>query len=187
MRPLFCLPRTPLDGGTKLITGIVVVICAWILCLPFWDVPQRALLERYHLRSPHYLVWAIQQPIPAMYSCENRYWWIEAKGEFLPVPELESAKESRLVNHFPVRLLTFGDNRVRLLRDGQPVTLAVRSRYQGSELSTACHAIPNADGSYRLMRVDISGLGDHADRPGGSAKGSDCSDAGTTGEMGSGT
>lgn len=147
--PLSSTPESPrLDLATKAMVAVVLGVTAWLMALPLSSSIQQATLARFHLRSSNFLCWALQQPIPAMYSFENRYW--------LNGPR-ETAEESSLVNHFPLRLLTFGDNRYRLLHQHQPLNLVVRSRYRNQQLTTICRATPKPDGGFRLTKMNASG------------------------------
>jgi hypothetical protein len=145
---LICEKR---DVAGALLCALVICISIWQLALPLSRSVQDATLARFHLASPSFAGWALQQPIPSMYSFENRYWIIDEESN-------HTVHESKIVNHFPTRLFTFGDNRYRLLNEGISKTLVVRSRYRGNERVTLCRAIPSTTGGFTWESMQIPGM-----------------------------
>ncbi len=138
------------DIAGAALCSLVVCVSIWQLALPLSRNVQNATLARFHLASPSFALWALQQPIPTMYSFENRYWIIDEKAS-------HGIQETKIVNHFPTRLITFGDNRYRLFKDGISKTVVVRSRYRGNERMTRCRALPNTNGGFTWESQQLSG------------------------------
>lgn len=119
-------------------------------------------MRRFHLRDNSFLVWAIQQPIPAMYNFANRYrvW----EGSPAPPPEATAGHsahqigdpaellESGCVNHFPSRMITFANARYRLLAERADCWFELESAYRGQRLTTRLHLCLE-DGAWRCRRV----------------------------------
>lgn len=160
MRLFFAALRRSHDGFALVLVALVVGVSGWLLAMPFCRPIQAATLERFHLCTPSYWGWAAQQPIPSMYNFENRYWWFTG-----PAPAEHRSRahlygdarsiETRVVNHFPGRLLTFGDGRYRLLGNGESCHLVLRSRYRGHELATVWNATASPCGGFDLSRVTV--------------------------------
>lgn len=148
------------DAFALSIAALVIGVSGWILAMPVYRPIQSATLERFHLCTPSYLAWAVQQPIPSMYNFENRYWLFagSAPDHYPGMASLVADRqwlESRVVNHFPGRLLTFGDGRYRLLGGGENRHLVLRSRYRGNELATVWNASASPRGGFDLSRVAV--------------------------------
>jgi hypothetical protein len=140
-----------------LAAGLVVLmalVAAWLLALPLSPLIQSASLERFHLRSSRFLWWAVQQPIPAMYNFENRYWASRFPLERGQLDETPAHIETSMINHFPGRVYTFANNRGRLLHTREPHFLYMRSRYRGRDLWTTWTAVPSPRGGMRLVRLE---------------------------------
>lgn len=160
MRLFFAALRRSHDPLALLLVALVVGVSGWILAMPACRPIQAATLERFHLRTPSYWGWAAQQPIPSMYNFENRYWWFagpapEAYRGTAPLFADGQSIETRVVNHFPGRLLTFGDGRYRLLGNGESCHLVLRSRYRGQELATVWNAKASPRGGFDLSRATV--------------------------------
>lgn len=140
-------PSVGSDREYRLITLLVVVVALWLLAMPFSRFVQQTTLNRFHLQTRSFLVWAIQAPVPAMYNFHNRY-------RVEPRPQDSTSPGEPLtgtVNHFPVRLYTFGETRRFMIRDRTRHMLTVESRYRGHSLTTRWVAVPNAAGGLDLI------------------------------------
>jgi hypothetical protein len=134
------------DWGFRCIAAMVSIVALWLLAMPFCQFIQQTTFNRYHLQSGSFAAWATQAPIPAMYNFHNRY-------RIEPQPwdaTLFSRPETGTINHFPVRLYTFGDNRAIMLPRADQRMLTVESRYRGRTLTTRWTATPASDGGYEL-------------------------------------
>lgn len=160
MRFFLAALRRSHDALTLSMITLVVGVSVWILAMPVCRPIQSATLGRFHLCTPTYMAWAAQQPIPSMYNFENRYWLFAGSA---PEDGSEVARriaedqwlESRVVNHFPGRLLTFGDGRYRLLGKGESCHLVLRSCYRGNQLATVWSASASPRGGFDLSRTAV--------------------------------
>ena len=152
------------DAGFVLVMALVVVTASWILVTPWVPSIARATMNRFHLRTESFALWAAQQPIPAMYNFANRYevrQWPAGLTESLHLDQATSlgTVESRYINHFPMRTMTFANTRYRFLKAGEDRWLTITSTYRGQELETRYHVKPNGSGGYELIRLrDRGGL-----------------------------
>lgn len=140
-----------LDFGFIGILTLIVVVAGWLLSMPFCDFVQRSTINRFHFQTRAFGLWAIQQPIPAMYNLYNRFEirpspWKRDK-EKLPQ---DSVWEKGTANHFPLRLFTFGDKRAIFLRPDEPRQIDIWSSYRGQELHTRWSATPSEKGGFDL-------------------------------------
>lgn len=136
------------DYGFYAILLLVLAVVAWLLSLPFCPFVQRASLNRFHLQTESFALWAAQQPVPAMYNFYNRY-------EISPSPWKDDASgevywERGTANHFPLRLFTFGDDRAIFLRPSELRRIDIWSSYRGQELHTLWIATPSPRGGFDL-------------------------------------
>lgn len=139
--------HTPFDFGFVGLVGLVVLVAAWLLSMPFCTFIQRTTLNRFHLQTESFVVWAFQQPIPSMYNLYNRFEIRPSPGRTDP----SSIWDEGTVNHFPLRLFTFGDNRSVFLRPGEPREIDIKSSYRGEHLHTHWTATPSSKGGFDLL------------------------------------
>lgn len=136
------------DFGFRAILLLILLVACWLLALPMSRFVQRASLNRFHLQTRSFALWAVQQPIPAMYNFHNRY-------EIRPSPwAKDSPGQAPFVrgtaNHFPLRLFTFGDNRAIFLRSPERRQIDIWSSYRGEELHTRWTATPLSPKGFEL-------------------------------------
>lgn len=138
------------DGGTdwtlRAIIALLVIVAGWLLALPLSSHVRRVAMDRYHLQSGSFVGWAIQAPVPAMYNFYNRYRLEPQPWDATPL----SRPVSGTINHFPLRLYTFGDTRARLLDDPNFRMLTLRSDYRGDSIATRWVVNETADGGFEL-------------------------------------
>ncbi len=134
-----------MDCGYILILMLMLGVVCWLLTMPLVPNVQQISLNRFHLQTQSFAGWAVQQPIPSMYNFYNRY-------EIGPAPKGFARKhwDRGTVNHFPVRMFTFGDNRAIFLRTPEIRWLDVWSSYRGEQLHTTWFALPADDGGFDL-------------------------------------
>lgn len=157
-QPSLSSKETPArDWSTITLAGLVLIVGGWTAALPFSRGIQNATFQRFHLSTPSFACWVLQQTTPAMYNFENRYWLIPSEQVADQSSNSAEAIETNLVNHFPLRLLTFADHRYRILHDDQPHTLVIRSAYRGNSLMTRCQALPQGNGAYVLEKTPYAG------------------------------
>jgi len=113
--------------------------------MPLSPFIQQTTLNRFHLQTGSFAAWAIQAPIPAMYSFHNQY-----RVEAMPWDASPFAPpRTGTLNHFPVRVTTFTIDRLNLKQvDRRMITL--RSDYRGRSLTTQWIATPHEDGGFVL-------------------------------------
>jgi len=134
------------DGFFFVILSLVAAIALWIVSMPFCKFVQRTTINRFHLQTRSFATWAIQQPIPSMYNLYNRF-------EIRPSPwkpEPNAIWASGTVNHFPLRMFTFGDNRKVYLRPDEAREIDIWSSYRGERLHTHWVATPAEEGGFDL-------------------------------------
>jgi hypothetical protein len=135
------------DWGYRCIATLVIGIACWLSAMPFCQFIQRTTFNRYHLQTRSFAAWAIQAPVPAMYNFYNRY-------QIEPQPwdaTLFSQPIVGTINHFPVRLLTFADNRPLMLPHTDRQMLTVRSEYRGQSLTTRWSVSTAQDRVYEVI------------------------------------
>ena len=153
------------DFPAAVLFGLILITSGWLVLLPFNRSIQQTSLKRFHLATPNYLAWAIQQPIPAMYNFENQYWLsnkplmddqFDLSPKEFQTGEGEEKIESSYANHFPARIVTFGDGRFTHLRETKSTRyLSLQSRYRQEGLRTAMVLEPQATGGFRMTREDL--------------------------------
>ena len=136
-----------LDIGFTAIVGLVVVIAAWLLLMPWVSSIASTTMHRFHLRSSSFTWFAIQTPIPSMYNFANTYSVDKIPpGLADPIFGRDETK-TRFVNHYPARVFTFAGKRYQHLRHGTPRWLTITSNYRGQTLKTLLIANLNENGS----------------------------------------
>jgi hypothetical protein len=141
------------DFGFVFILLLILVIAGWLIAMPFSLFVQRTTLDRFHLQTRSFLGWAIQQPVPAMYNFYNHYEVRPSPWKSMSDDPLEEASsETGTINHFPVRIFTFGDNRSIFLAQPERRTLDAWSSYRGEVLHTRWTATPSVEaGGFDLV------------------------------------
>ncbi len=142
------LVRQTRDTSVLWILVPLILIFVWIVQLPFNSAVQHATLCRFQMQTPSFWAWAVQQPIPAMYNCENSGCVTDGLAD-------EKWSARRMVNHFPFRLLTFGDGRLAYLLDHRPKQFWLESAYQGHSIATRWRANPIDDRGYEVHLVEV--------------------------------
>lgn len=135
--------------------GTVGLIATWLIAMPVCPAIQRWTIDRFHLATPSFALWMLQQPIPPMYNLENRYWFSQrplsdAELTTHPPPGVETA----MLNHFPARAVTFAAGRLATVKHQREAWLYLRSRYRDSQRITAYHLTP-VPGSPALRMLPV--------------------------------
>jgi hypothetical protein len=139
------------DWGFGIIVVLAALIAVWLLWMPWSAEITRITMRRFQLQTESFLAWAVQFPIPAMYNFAN-----EAEIDAYPpglVDPLFAESETRYLNHFPVRCITFADGRYHYLHEGRDRWITVETRYRGRSLESRFHAHVNPDGRVELNRL----------------------------------
>lgn len=103
------------DWFALCLSGILLLIGGWLLAMPFCPPVQRSTIDRFHLATPSFGWWAVQQAIPAMYNLENRYWIAPGPPGEANLQDPPGGAPTGYLNHFPARIVTFADSRARWL------------------------------------------------------------------------
>lgn len=139
------------DWGFYVIVALIAAVTLWLLSLPLCPFVQRTALRRFHLQTGQFAAWAVQAPVPAMYSFHNRY-RLESQpwdATFFDRPVTGS------INHFPIRIYTFAETRPLLLPQTDRRMLTVESRYRGQSLTTRWIVTEAQDGGYELADEEL--------------------------------
>lgn len=168
MRNLLKQIRNSKDIPSTLLLAAIVGIALWIVALPMSATVQEAYLRRFHLASPSFLSWAIQQPVPAMYNFENQVTISAAKLEELEVKPPESTSDvptpnptdentiaDFMINHFPTRSFTFGHTRSHL-KENPAGNYHLTTRYRGREIRSLFELTPVTETEIRIKRLGVS-------------------------------
>ena len=139
------------DLGFCCIVAFIGLIAAWLLLMPWIPGIAKHSLQRFHLRTPSFSVWAAQFPIPSMYNFANQY-----KVEQYPPGFVMMVLDEnwRYANHFPARVITFFAGRYDFLSSQQDRWFTLKSSYRGQVLESKFHLEAKAEGGYKLIRID---------------------------------
>ena len=139
------------DWGFSFIIAFIGLIAAWLLLMPWVPGIAKHSLQRFHLRTPSFSVWAAQFPIPSMYNFANQY-----KVEQYPPGFVMMILDEnwRYANHFPARVITFFAGRYDFLSSKQDRWFTLKSSYRGQVLESRFHLEARAEGGYQLIRID---------------------------------
>lgn len=154
---------TSKDIATAILLAAVACVAAWIIALPISQTVQDAYLKRFHLATPSFIGWSIQQTVPAMYNLENRYWFdrqpLSAQQSFQRSTTGENPGEdfdgfeSGMVNHFPTRKFTFGDARSILNKDPNGY-FYLSSKYRGREIRSSFRMSPLSENEIQFRQLE---------------------------------
>ena len=142
--------------------------------MPWTPAISQSLMNRFHLRTNTFAGWAVQQPIPAMYSFHNT---TEIRN--LPLDAFESGLldpilfdplaipgdvnrgasrigvlGGRTLNHFPAREITFANSRDRYLRDPATKWFVLESTYRGRTLRSVYELQRDEDVEWEMKRIN---------------------------------
>jgi hypothetical protein len=107
------------DWFALLLLTFVLGIAGWIVSMPFSATTREHAIRRFHVASPSFPVWAAMGPVPSMYNFENRAQFTNELIGDGPFNEEHKSWFSSQLNHFPARILTFGDSTARYFREIQ--------------------------------------------------------------------
>jgi hypothetical protein len=139
------------DWGFYCIIAFIGLIAAWLLLMPLIPGISKHSLQRFHLRTPSFSVWAAQFPVPSMYNFANQYKVEQYPPGFVMMIIDENW---RYANHFPARVITFFAGRSEFLFSQQDRWFTLKSSYRGQVLESKFHLEAQAEGGYKLIRID---------------------------------
>jgi uncharacterized membrane protein YhaH (DUF805 family) len=161
-------PRS-VDWGYRVILSLVIAVAIWLILTPLVPKVAAITMRRFHLNSDSFLTWAWQFPIPAMYNFANRYQFRQVPSSLIAdgiLSEFAVPPTWRYANHFPTRVFTFSDGRLKQLRSGQTIWVDIESSYRGQTMRSEFELKPSGAGQgYRLIRVSFNDAAGN-DRPG---------------------
>lgn len=143
--------ETSRDTVFLAICCFVILNAVWLLLMPWVPGIAQATMNRFHLSSSSFPVWAIQFPIPTMYNFANRF-----EVREIPVGLLDPVIDTnnrRYVNHFPTRKFTFANTRYRYLSESADRWFVIESRYRGQTIETQFHMKPIEGGGFEVIRL----------------------------------
>ena len=132
--------RTRRDVPALCIVGAVCVCAVLILTIPFSDGARRTAERRFHQAGLSFPTWALLQPVPAMYSFDNRW---SATGIPAAGAGEYCSSNGRLPHHVAGIIVLA---RVRFFRCGVPIELRLRSTYRGTTVETVYRVEPAPTG-----------------------------------------
>lgn len=139
------------DYGFIAIVTLAIVVAVWLLLMPWVPAIARQTLYRFHLATPSFARWVAQFPIPSMYNCANEF-KVQEIPPGLADPIIDD--DWRYVNHFPARIITFGDGRFHYLLNLEDRWFTLRSSYRGQMLESRIHLEPvGKRGLFRFQRL----------------------------------
>ena len=139
------------DYGFIAIVTLAIAVALWLLLMPWVPAIARQTMYRFHLATPSYTTWAAQFPVPSMYNFANEF-----KVESIPPGFVDPIIDDawRHVNHFPARMITFGDGRYHHLLAREDRWFTLRSSYRGQTLESMIHLEPvGKRGLFRFHRL----------------------------------
>jgi hypothetical protein len=149
-------PEASVDWGFRGLLAFAVAIAIWLLLMPFVPAIARSTMNRFHLTTESFFAWAIQQPIPPMYSFANRT-EVYASSPADATANRTTPRAARMINHFPTREFTFANARVRHLSNPEPRVFLLRSSYRGQTVETCYELKPNPFRGWDVIRLSVSG------------------------------
>ena len=136
--------------------ALLLLICFVQVLRVTWS--RQELFRQFHLDSSSFGQWALQQPVPAMYNYANEVWYEPFPYEKDLMNLIEEGgmdDESMYFNHYPVRYLTFRDERNFFEHEGPVQTIYVRSTYRGQYRLTAYQFEKDEQGAAVLKIVEV--------------------------------
>jgi hypothetical protein len=165
------------DWLFRVLVTALFAAAGWLLAMPFVPGIAACTMRRFHLQTDSFATWALQQPIPPMYSFANTTEVRDRPPEFVTPSLHESqALESRvgdennlqssgkhpstgriggrMINHFPTREFTFANARVRYLNgDRTSRWYVLKSTYLGQSVQSVYRLDPFEDGGWTVNRI----------------------------------
>ncbi len=124
------------DRAGLVLLALILATIAWTLSIIFSPTMRDMAMERFHLGSDNFAIWAAHQSVPSMYNFENQ---IQFSNELLgaaPFDPTDPTYTKRTVNHFPSRFVTFGDRTINCFSKRRQGTFEMRSTFGDIQLVT---------------------------------------------------
>ena len=141
------------DWFALLLLAFVLAIVVWVASISFSAKTRELAIRRFQVASPNYLVWAAMAPIPSMYNFENRAQFSNVMHGESPFDEDHESWFSMQLNHFPARVVTFGEMAPMCFGDQRQGTFEMSTRFQATELISRWEIQQHPDGSMQIQRL----------------------------------
>lgn len=132
------------DWFYRILVSALAAVAIWLLAMPWVPTIAGCTMRRFHLQSDSFAVWAIQQPIPPMYSFANT----AQVRTSAPTGDQDGVLENRMINHFPTRMFTFANGRARYLLDDSDKWFVFQSSYRGQQVNSVYRLESHPDGGW---------------------------------------
>lgn len=140
------------DWFFRILVTSLFAVAIWLLAMPWVPAIAQCTMHRFHLRTGSFAAWAVQQPIPPMYSFANT----TEVCDQLPDHTLSSrgVDHRGMINHFPTRVFTWASGRATHLRDGASKWFVLRSAYRGHGVDSVYRLDRSRDGGWTVSLVE---------------------------------
>jgi hypothetical protein len=166
------------DWLFRVLVTALFAVAVWLLAMPFVPAIAGCTMRRFHLQTNSFATWALQQPIPPMYSFANTTEVRDRPPEVAtpsvlesPVLDFQVGDENsrrfsgehpssgriagRMINHFPTREFTFANARVRYLNgDRTSRWYVLKSTYLGQSVQSVYQLDPFEDGGWTVKLIE---------------------------------
>ena len=133
---------------------LIVGVVFWIALIPISSLVSDATMRRFHLQTERFPLWCAQQFVPSMYNFGNKFETFDERPDVGSDQLVKSEIEASFVNHFPVRSITFGHARFKLLMGKKNKWVRLTSTY-GSRKYQSWYLVRHLNqGDYELERLD---------------------------------
>ena len=141
------------DWAASLLGVAILATSLAALSILFSKQMKVASLERFHLASDSYGIWAAHQLVPSMYNFENKIVFSNLADNFDDVDDQDPTLITQTLNHFPARHVTFGHFRKQHFGKHDQATFQMTSSFQNQRLKSTWK-IDKRDGKLWVTRVD---------------------------------
>ncbi len=153
-----CSATGSTDWSYRILVTALASVAVWLMAMPWVPAIARCTMNRFHLQTHSFAAWAIQQPIPPMYSFANttevRNRPPGAGSEASPdMNPGDGVIAGRTINHFPTREFTFANARARYLVDQTSKWFVLQSTYRGQTIESVYRLDPAAGNGWNVTLV----------------------------------
>ncbi len=137
------------NRSTLCVYILLVVVSLFLVSQMFCLSVKKLILQQFHLRQESFITFAAVHFIPPMYNFANEVWYSQAQVEFEEIEKsiANSSKTMHLwINHYPLRVVTFGWFRPMYFEHNGPQYMYVRSRFMEVTMKTVYQLKKSADG-----------------------------------------
>jgi len=131
--------RDPFGLG---LLALIIAVVTWTLSIAFSPTMRDMAMERFHLGSDSFPVWAAHQAVPSMYMQFTN----ELLGDAAFDPQ-DPTYIQQTLNHFPARFVTFGNRLPMFFSETRQGTFEMSSTFGDTELVTRWEIQQSPDAS----------------------------------------